>query len=701
MPLLLLLAAWPSAAQSPDADAVRWAVSVDGFSTAFGRKAYGPGQVLGPPEAWPRTGESPVAWAPSRAGGSRDEWLRVSFAEPAPVRQVLVAENLNPGAIARIELFDPQGGRHVVYEDDRRSVPFWPEARMFRHVLDAPTPYAVAGLKLVLRTRRIPGMVQIDAIGVAGHDREVAGPFIREIDDELFGEPAENLGPLVNSVVPDQLPLIAPDGRTLYFARKYHPRNTGGEGRDDIWVAELAADGAWGAPRNVGAPLNNEHHNFAAWISPDGSRMLLPHDYDRAESGNAFRVSMARRRLDRQGWNAPVVQQVPDLYNRSEFTCLHMNPEGTVMLLALEREEGLGGLDLYACFHQGGKRWSAPVHLGPTVNTAGMEGSVHLAADGRTLYFASNGLPGHGGYDMYLSRRLDDSWTRWSEPVGLGPRINTDGDDYYYSLPASGEYAYFATERDSYGGADLYRIRLPRGARPDPITYLEARVLRADRDEPLPARLTTPRAVWTMDTAVGRAVVIAPRSGDSAEAVVVIEARGFFPRILDLEAREPAPEAWMDHPEDEPDPVVPPAAPVDSAFRNVATDIRLVPLAVGHTVRLHGVYFTANQAALRAESRTELDRVADFLRARPGLRVEVGGHTNGLPGAAFCQELSDARAKRVVAYLVEHGVDRDQLEWKGYGKTEPVASNETLEGRQQNQRVELTILRVDPADAGR
>ena len=696
--LMVPSGAWAQGSTEPSKTTldVQWAAELVGFSTQFGRQSHAAEQVLGAPDAWPRTGESAVAWAPSRPDASMDEFLRVRFASPMVIQQVLVAESLNPGAIVRILAYDENGKKHELYRDMSETVPFWPEARMFRHVLDAPTSFRVAEIKLFLRTRRIGGMVQIDAIGIADHTESIR-PAVRSIDDELFDEPAENLGPLVNSRIADQLPLISPDGRTLYYARKLHPRNAGDALRDDIWVAEQGLDGVWNEPQNVGRPLNNEHHNFVSWISPDGQHMLLPHDYDRVELGRAFRVSMSHRRSDGT-WSLPQTQAVRDLYNKNEFTCLHMNAEGTVMLLALERDGGMGGLDLYAAFHEGGKRWSAPLHLGPTINTAGMEGSLFLAADGRSLYFSSNGLPGYGGYDMYLSRRLDDTWTAWSEPINLGERINGPGDDYYYTLPASGEYAYFASEKiGGQGQSDLYRIRLPRMARPDPVNYLEARVLSSDREEPLPARLITARAVWPVDSAEGRGVLVAAR--DTAQSAIVVAARGHFPVLLDLERRPPPDKVWMDYLESEPVPIAaskPVPTAVDSIYRTVSADIRLVPLAVGNKVTLRGVFFAANKATLRWESRTELDVVAQFLREHPGLRVEIGGHTNGLPGTAFCQDLSDARAKRVLAYLIEHGVDRGQLAWRGYGKTEPLADNETLEGRQKNQRVELTILSVNP-----
>ncbi len=718
------------------AQTVQWASELLGFSTEHSRRESSAAQVLGPPEVWPDFGSSALAWAPSRPDSRLDEFVRVGFSRPMAVQQIAVAESLNPGSIYRIWLYDEAGERHLVYENrDDVVVPFYRGSRLFTVLLDEPTPYRVSGLKLVLRTSRVQGMSQIDAIAISDSRDPIGSPSIRAIDDELFAEPAEHLGSLVNSPYPDLLPMIAPDDRTLYFARKLHPLNPGEEKRDAIWVSRRQEDGSWGQAQIMPDPLNNEHHNFVAWISPDGRRMLLPHDYRRRTYGQEFRVSMSTLMPsawglpEAFGWSLPEALEIPRLYNRNEYTALHMDPEGRVLLMALEREEGLGGLDLYVSLREpAGARWSEPISLGPVINTAGMEGSVFLAADGRSLYFASNGHPGYGGYDMFLSRRLDDSWTRWSEPLNLGPRINSPRDEYYYTLPASGEYAYFSSDLEGLGKADLFRIRLPRAARPDPVTLVRARVLDARTGEPLPAELAfrqepidvphagtadagaqpgnTHASAQSDPLGASQAVWIATREG--GPGLLQASAEGYFPLTLDVHAAEPDPALttdaapWPETLAEQPDASLPepvqPDAVWDTApapYREQLLDLNLSPLQTGSLVRLEGVYFNANRATLLRESQASLDGVAAFLRSRPGLRIEVGGHTNGLPPEQFCRELSLARARAVREYLIGQGVSPDQLEAVGYGKQQPVADNNTLEGRAKNQRVELKILKLD------
>lgn len=826
--LLLFAFLWFPAARAQARTDIQWASELVRFSSQYSRKQSSASQILGPPRVFPASGPSDVAWAPARENSPVDEYVRVRFARPQRVGQVVIGENLNPGAIYRIVLYDTQGKKHVVYENRSNEYSFQPGGRMFRHEIEI-TDYRVAELKLVLRTNRIPGMSQIDAIGIS----EAAVPYIAripEVEPDLYPAAPESLGEMVNSEVPDMLPMISPDGRTLYFARKLHPDNvvqTLPDGRmrlsDDVWMSELQDDGTWAKAVRMGARLNNERHNFVSWISPDGKQILLPHDYDQPEIGSEFRVSLAQRLREPVGdpirgfedWSRPQTLRVKNLTNQSEFTCIHMDPSGRVLLFALEREDGMGGLDLYVSFRetgpgqgflgrlQTGERWTEPRSLGATINTAGMEGSVFLAADGKALYFSSDGRSGYGGFDMYLSRRLDDSWTNWSEPLNLGPTINSGRDEYYYTIPATGDYAYFSS--DLSGNSDIYRIRLPKAARPDPVTLVQASL---DGNKPkVGARFRVSQfdenhekvSEQLAEDGEDQVAFIVPGSIGSS---LMIEADGFFPVYRSLgprmeegvdydpedsdgEAQARVDEVWTaayrdslkqalldsilpavraefedkmraEAPksssvqaeledrlkkeieaelravlssqirrdlegklQDSLDRIKPSSEPLEIAageeriiedgvddilrddpdsgeevYQDVVQDIRMVPLEAGQTVRLDNVYFAANKAYLRKDSKEELLMVADFLKAHGELVVEIGGHTNGLPGADFCQKLSAARSKRVVDFLIEEGVRKDRLQAKGYGKANPIASNETIEGRKQNQRVEIKILEV-------
>jgi hypothetical protein len=152
-------------------------------------------------------------------------------------------------------------------------------------------------------------------------------------------------------------------------------------------------------------------------------------------------------------------------------------------------KSGLEDRDIYVSHQDDNGRWSAPVNLGTDVNTPYNEVGPYMAADGRTLYFGSAGRPGYGTVDMFMTRRQGDGWTSWSEPVNLGPEINSQGFDAYYVVPVSGEYAYMVSNLEGYGNSDIVRIKLPKQVTPDPVMLVSGRTLDAKTGKPVDATI--------------------------------------------------------------------------------------------------------------------------------------------------------------------------------------------------------------------
>ena len=129
-------------------------------------------------------------------------------------------------------------------------------------------------------------------------------------------------------------------------------------------------------------------------------------------------------------------------------------------------------------------------------------------------------------------------------------------------------------------------------------------------------------------------------------------------------------------------------------YEEVLKDIEAIPIREGQIIRIDNIYFDANKWYIRPESDEALNNIVDFLNKNPKIKIEIGGHTNGLPSTEFCNELSANRAKRVARYIIDHGIEQDRITWKGYGKTVPIADNHTRSGRSKNQRVELKIISI-------
>jgi OOP family OmpA-OmpF porin len=481
----------------------------------------------------------------------------------------------------------------------------------------------------------------------------------------------ENLGTCVNSEYADINPQISPDGRTLFFDRKDAPGNAGGaEDSDDIWYSTLQPDGGWGPARNLGAPLNNRGPNFVAAALPDGNTLLVGGTY-RADGSTGAGVSLATRTRD--GWGTPVEMRIPGLQNRSNFVNYYLSQDGQALLMSIKKDGGRGDRDLWVSRRQGDGPWSEPVNLGPTINTDTTEASPFLASDGVTLYFSSAGHGGEGERDLFITRRLDESWTNWSRPQNLGANINTSGNDAGFVISASGDYAYFTSNADSYGRTDIYRTRLPENLRPRPVVLVRGRVLDARTRQPLEASVVyeglgnAQRGIARSNAATGEYQIVLPAG---ARFGFRGEAPRYYPENVNVDLSGV------------------------TAYAERTQDLLLVPLEVGSTVRLNNIFFDVNRATLRPESALELDRLADYLRANPTVEVEIGGHTDNTGTDEANRTLSQARARAVAEYLAGKGIAARRVQSRGYGESAPTASNDTDEGRQQNRRVEFKVIRL-------
>jgi len=671
-----------SPSSSAQAPSVQWASRLARISSQLQPSgAYSAEQLLGKPNMRSHAGETnPCSWASGKDVHkfpvSITDNLRVGFAVPVVARQVAVAENWHPGAITAIIIYGEQGERDTVYKALPQELQqAW---RMF-NVIFAPRAFKVSEVEVVLNVGLTPGQNEIDAIAL-GTGTDSIRADINVVPGMPVSIPMENLGSAVNSEAKELFPIIAPDGKTLYFCRKHHPQNIGAQKAEDIWFAEridTAADGTtlpkprWGQALPLGEPLNNAEPNFACAILPDGNTMLVANVYlpgGRMAAG----VSMSYRTTT--GWSQPVKQVIQD-FQTKQFASYSLGSDGKTLLMALERVPSFGGLDLYVSFLQPDGKWSAPRNLGADINTAGDEGTAFLASDGKTLYFSSDGHNGYGSNDIFITRRLDSTWTRWSEPQNLGPAVNTDDWDAYFSLPASGEYAYFVSEKNSFGGSDIFRIPVPEVLRPRPVVLISGKTINAKTQKPIGAliryellssssQLGKELGIARSDSLTGRYSITLPAGeiyGFRAEA------DGFIAISENLDLRSV------------------------TQYREQKRDLRLVKAAKGESVLMNNIFFATNKADLEVASEPELMRIVAMLKENPAMMITIAGHTDNTGSAKTNLALSHKRAQAVADFLMQQGIAGKRLAVKGFAAEKPIASNDREEGRQQNRRVEFVI----------
>ena len=404
-----------------------------------------------------------------------------------------------------------------------------------------------------------------------------------------------NLGPNVNTEADEYLPALTADYRTLVFTRRVPRRATTRRDlpqEEDFYLSLYdTMELNWGPAERMPEPLNSNANEGAQTLSHDG-RIVIFTACGRNNEPTGCDLYMSVRHGDRWGKPRNLGAPVNSSYWES-FPSLSI--DGYTLYFASNRRGGYGGTDIWYCTLEEG-RWSEPVNMGPAINTRGNETSPYIHFDDKTLYFSSDGHLGMGGADLYVARRQDDS--TWGDVKNLGYPINTSGDEASLIVAPDGRTALFASDRyGGYGQQDLYSFIMPAPARPEAITFID---------------------------------------------------------------------------------------PVRQA-ENLLT--------LGDTVTLRNIFFHTASAELYEASLAELDRLAEALQRHPRLRLEVGGHTDAVGSDEDNLALSERRAKAVYDYLILRGVEADRLTYRGYGETRPVASNDTPEGRAVNRRTTLTPLK--------
>lgn len=643
---------------------VVWASGLLDFSSQLSPNDGAARGVLGEPNVLPEYGFTPVAWMPRAVFGREAESVLVSFANPIFASQVAINENFFSGTIMSIILLDSLDNQYIAYEN--RDPKLNSTGNIF-HATFEKTNFRVMKLLLKVKAELAYKGMQIDAIGISD-EKELIDIQINNATDMSVKSIPENLGTGVNSPYHEINPLISQDGKTLYFTRENHPENIGDDKRQDVWVSHLDEHGNFSKAENIGFPINNQMHNYAISLLPDGNTMLLGNIY-KPDGTMAKGISITHREGD--GWTMPAPLNLNNEVTGKDVTyCLAANQK--VMLTSCERADSYGKSDIYVMFLQNDSTWSEPLNLGKTINTGAADVAPYLASDMTTLYFSTDGRPGYGSADFYISRRLDDTWTNWSEPQNLGPKFNTPGWDAYFTLPASGDYAYYVSNNNSYGNEDVFRIKLPEILKPKIVVLVSGRVLNAKDNSPVAANIIY--ELLGKNENAGKATAN-PQTGEYRIALpagkmygFLAEADGYLSVSENLDLKN------------------------ITYYQEVYRDLFLVPVKKGATITIQNIFFATNEHELLSESFPELDRLAKFMLNNTEYNLEVSGHTDDVGSNALNLRLSKSRAKSVADYLIMQGVGKKRISIKGYGKSRPIVPNNSDENRAKNRRVEFKLL---------
>lgn len=470
-------------------------------------------------------------------------------------------------------------------------------------------------------------------------------------------------GPDVNTPSNEYFPSITADGGYLYFTRQVQ---VGKYTHEDIFVS-LHKDGLWQGSYSISDNVNNPNQNEGAHsISPDGKTLL----FTICESSMGYGgcdIYMSRRQGN--NWSKPM-NLGPRINTKHKETQPCLAPDGRSLYFVSSRDGGYGMLDIWVSHIGDDGYWSEPVNLGPTVNTAGLDERPYIHTDNNTLYFSSDGHPGFGDADIYLSRRqTDDSW---GTAQNLGYPLNSFDYEGGIYVTRDGEQAYFATDRYSEkGDLDIYHFDLPEQDKPTPATYVTGTVTDKDTGKPVEASIQ----FLQLETGEVENQVQAGNSGDFFLTLptgktyalnVSMPGYLFYSEHFSLMSIDPA--------------------------KPFELQVQLQPVEVGEKLVLKNIFYEKEAFALKPESKVELNKLVAFLKENPTMKIEIGGHTDDSGTAAFNKDLSQKRANEVKQYLISQGIDAARLSTKGYGQDEPLLPNTTEENRAQNRRTEVKII---------
>lgn len=475
------------------------------------------------------------------------------------------------------------------------------------------------------------------------HQNEDQGYSIKALSDTVNKHPMQ------------YFPAITADGQELIFTVRY---GNGHDDNEDIFVSKNV-NGKWLTPTSLSANINTDYREGACSISADGRHLIFticgPRGCDLYESkkeGDVWRrpVSLGPN-VNTAGWEAQP----------------SVSADGNELYFVSDRKGGVGGYDIWYSKKDSLGRWMRAVNAGRSINTKFDEIAPYIHVNNRNLYFASNGLPGFGGFDIYVSEKN----RLWQEPKNLGARLNDFEDQYSFVVTSDGSNAFYSREEGRMK-SKIYHATIPKELQiRSRGNVVKGMVTDAVTKKPIGSDVelfdlnTNQRiSVFASDSVNGQYLIVIP--GKSEYALHVSEPGYLFYSL------------HFNYEEKDQD-------------RPVVIDIVLQPITKNAVTILNNIFFEFNKFEINPKSFTELDEVVKFLNDNATIKVEISGHTDNVGDENYNQLLSQKRAKSVVDYFFSKGISPSRVTQIGYGSKRPLRSNDTEENRQANRRIEFKI----------
>lgn len=472
------------------------------------------------------------------------------------------------------------------------------------------------------------------------------------------------LSDTVNCFPLQYFPTLTADQQELIFTRRRGYRHDDDE---DLVISYKDARGRWLPPQSISANINTSENEGTCTISADGRRLI----FTSCKNGYSGNCDLFESIKTGNEWSKPV-NLGPNVNSADWESHPTLSADGRTLYFVSDRKGGFGRNDIWVTTLGDNGKWTKARNLGEPVNTQYDERSPFIHVNGRTLYFATNGLVGFGGYDIFYTEKTEKGW---SVPVNLGSPINDHEDQYSLFITADGEKGYYSHEETLPNGQErsvIVEIQIPESQIIKyKSNYVKGIVTDSKTGQPLRAQVelfdinkNEIVSFVESDSVSGQYLMVLTQGSEYA---LYVSKPGYLFKSLNFNYSE-----------------------VDR-FEPLVIDISLDRAVKGGGAVLQNIFFDIDKYELKEKSVTELEKIVRFLTENPGISIEIGGHTDNTGNPAYNQQLSEKRAQSVYNYLVSKGIIPKRLSAKGFGSEKPISSNETEAGRQLNRRIAFTI----------
>ena len=483
-------------------------------------------------------------------------------------------------------------------------------------------------------------------------------------------ESSYNLHPLsdtVNEYVLQYFPVLTADQNQLIFTRRV---SNDANGDENLVISAKDENGRWLMPQSISKNINTRLNEGTCSISADGRKLILTCCTGRDGIGSCDLYESKKMGDD---WSVP--QNLGRNVNSSSWESQpSLSADGRTLYFVSDRRSGLGQRDIWVSTQNENGEWTKAVNAGTVINSPYDEISPFIHANNKTLFFATNGRPGFGGYDIFFSEKDSSSW---SAPKNLGSPINDNEEQYSLFITADGRKGYYSHEETLESGksrSKIFEVLIPpqnqirfrsnyvKGIIRDKLTKspLEARI------ELINIKNNEVASLVESDSVSGEYLMVLTQ-GD--EYALYVNKQGYLFKSLNFNYSEV------------------------TDFEPIIINMDLEKITAGSVAILNNIFFDVDKFELKEKSSQELQKIIKLLRDNPGIRVEISGHTDNSGSPEHNRQLSEKRAQSVFTFITQNGIDKARLLPKGHGPDQPIASNETEAGRQQNRRIEFRIIR--------